>query len=720
MPDEASPGATNLPPLAPTRGQLAQLARLLSWPDSPQLKQWQQTLCLAEERLQQAQVRIAVLGAVKSGKSTLLNALLGADRLRRGAGILTSIVTRVQTGDTPQASLTFKSISALEQEFEAAWSFLQATEQSSPPSCQLAQEKERRELQRWLDERTESETTLAHFGAERAFLRACLEGYDSATPFLRAESNLQIWSGSESEEHRRWVEQDARAVFLEDVLLQEPGWSWPGTEIADCQGSDSPNPLHFVRVQEYAARCSLLIYVISSRTGVRQADVRLLRNLRQLGLAEQLMFVINLDLNEHEDGVDADRVVRQILRDLQHCGWTNPPLYAFSALHRLLQRKNPRKLQEERQLEFWHQHPLLSQSEDAWLQFQLQLATRLEQQQRQTLLAGEWAHWRRLHQQVYSFVERLRESLADEHQDWTTWQGDLQQRQRFLRYHEHNLRQLLQGGETEWKRFIDHGVRALFDTHEGVVWNSLQRFIRQLELSPTQEEVSPQTQSLLWLQETREALLRWVAEEINVRLLPELAKLRRELAQQVHRTVAPSFEVLDELQARQRQLQQQLQGDPSIAEDASRVTWQFPERETISFTSTLAFQTPEQIRSWFTFGQSWLRALWKNERNPAEEFRLQSQRELQRQLQESLEFDVINYRENLKYRTLWAGTRELLETILVRWQESAGGCQEDLSGLLEQLGEIRSQRKKLLPALEQWLREWEQLGAEGVDEQRAP
>ena len=99
MPDDSSSGLSLFPPLAETRSQLEKLAESLQWKDALQLRHWQETLQHAEARLQQAKVRIAVLGAVKSGKSTLLNALLGADRLRRGAGILTSIVTRVQPGE---------------------------------------------------------------------------------------------------------------------------------------------------------------------------------------------------------------------------------------------------------------------------------------------------------------------------------------------------------------------------------------------------------------------------------------------------------------------------------------------------------------------------------------------------------------------------------------------------------------------------------------------
>ena len=133
------------------------------------------------------------------------------------------------------------------------------------------------------------------------------------------------------------------------------------------------------------------------------------------------------------------------------------------------------------------------------------------------------------------------------------------------------------------------------------------------------------------------------------------------------------------------------------------------EIEPISFTTTLAFQTPEQLRSWLLYGQSWFRALWRKERNLQREFHQQSQRELKRQLLENLDFDVLNYQENLKYRYLWSGTQQLLETILVCWQESARGCQADLSGLLEQLERLRSERKQLLPLLLQWQSNWREL-----------
>ena len=707
MPDDSSLGIDLFPPLAETRSQLEKLAELLQWKDAPQLRHWQEALQHAEDRLQQAKVRIAVLGAVKSGKSTLLNAVLGADRLRRGAGILTSIVTRIQLGKISRAHLRFKSKSLLDRQFQAALAFLQSSD-SSLPSCKLDQASERQSLLHWLDEQPAEEDT-SHFSEERAFLRACLVGYSEAIGYLNNSTQVRTWSGEESCHHQAWVEQDSRAVFLEDLLLEEPGWTWQGTEIADCQGIDSPNPLHLVQVQEYASRSNLLIYVISSRIGIRQADVHLLRNLYQLGLADQIIFVINLDLNEHEEQADVDRITEHILRDLRRCGWQQPHYFMFSALHLLLQRKLELTTREQKQLEFWQDHPVSQMSANAWKTFQEELHMRLAHQQSQTLLAGEWRHCQRLHRQVSEFVERLQTTLSAETLDWEEWQSELQHRQRYLNYHEQNLRYTLKGGEQQWKQHIDYGIRALFERQGGKVWSSLDRFLRQLELTQPKDNFSPNIQSMLWVQEAREKLLRWVVDEINVSLLPEIARLCSEITMLINQAVEPFFEVLDELQHREYKLQSKLQNDLVSSSENPKVYWQFPEIEPISFTTTMAFQTPEQLRSWLLYGQSWFRTLWRKERNPQMDFHQQSQRELERQLRENLDFDVLNYQENLKYRYLWSGTEQLLETILVCWQEAARGCQADLSSLLEQLEKLRSERKQLIPLLAQWQNNWGKL-----------
>lgn len=63
------------------------------------------------------------------------------------------------------------------------------------------------------------------------------------------------------------------AVYLKDVQLEIKSNRFEkNLEIADCQGSDSPNPLHITMIQDYLSTTHLIIYLISSRTGLRDAD----------------------------------------------------------------------------------------------------------------------------------------------------------------------------------------------------------------------------------------------------------------------------------------------------------------------------------------------------------------------------------------------------------------------------------------------------------------
>ena len=73
------------------------------------LTEWADTCAGIRRQLSEETIRVAVVGAIKSGKSTFTNALLGGDYLKRGAGVVTSIITRIRVGDTLNARLRFKS-----------------------------------------------------------------------------------------------------------------------------------------------------------------------------------------------------------------------------------------------------------------------------------------------------------------------------------------------------------------------------------------------------------------------------------------------------------------------------------------------------------------------------------------------------------------------------------------------------------------------------------
>ena len=59
------------------------------------------------EKIKSGIIKIAVVGVIKSGKSTFVNSFLNQDLLKRGAGVSTSIVTKVRKGKQPKACVFF-------------------------------------------------------------------------------------------------------------------------------------------------------------------------------------------------------------------------------------------------------------------------------------------------------------------------------------------------------------------------------------------------------------------------------------------------------------------------------------------------------------------------------------------------------------------------------------------------------------------------------------
>ncbi len=67
------------------------------------------SLAALSEKLQKNRFNLAVLGQMKRGKSSVINALLGAEILPTGILPLTSVITRVRYGITPTAEIIHKS-----------------------------------------------------------------------------------------------------------------------------------------------------------------------------------------------------------------------------------------------------------------------------------------------------------------------------------------------------------------------------------------------------------------------------------------------------------------------------------------------------------------------------------------------------------------------------------------------------------------------------------
>ncbi|MBW1840972.1 MAG: dynamin family protein, partial [Deltaproteobacteria bacterium] len=270
---------------------------------------WEQTCSDIRRQISGDMIRVAIVGAVKSGKSTLLNSLFKGDYLKRGAGVVTAIVTRVHTGESLSAKLYFKTWEDVNTDMEQALTLFPSMDwRSEDEGFDIRRKKDRMELQQAIDGlRTEQLITNDTRNANSVLLASYLKGYDRVEAIISSDSGIVAYEGDQFPEHKMFVGDDALATYLRDVNLQiNTNSIGSNIEIADCQGSDSPNPLHLVMIQDYLLLTHLIVYVVSSRTGLRQADIKFLSIIKKMGILDNILFVINCDFSEHETVSDLE------------------------------------------------------------------------------------------------------------------------------------------------------------------------------------------------------------------------------------------------------------------------------------------------------------------------------------------------------------------------------------------------------------------------------
>ena len=653
---------TPTPPFEETGRLLGELEGVLE-PPTP-LESWRIELGAMEQRLAEAVVRIAVVGAVKSGKSTLVNALLGEDLLRRGAGVLTAALTRVRRGKRAEVKLRLKPRAQVQEEVRQAAEWLaQASRLELPRDLGLGRMRDRKALQTLVDD----PEVLRRAGASglRENLRklqAFLEGYESARPHLKKDGAVVTFKGSELSRHREWVTRDHLAIYLEDVLLQAPSLPHPQLELADCQGSDSPNPLHFARIQEYLAGCAGVVYVISSRTGIREADLRLLETLRRLELLSRTLFVVNLDLSEHDSLEDRDRVLAQIREQLLPWVEQAEPL-VVSALLELLSGESGADTEAERlRVALWCKtSPLIPDHEAQWSVLQVRLRQMAEQQELADLQAIETERWTRLVQAMAALVQPEGEPPEQAVPD-------------FSKDHELAIQQLpnaldaaFAGVLTTWQEGIRQQVRQLFEEPPLALSGCLEDFVRDYRLPTESRGADPKDvvlgpQMALWYQDLRQRLLRFVTEELNADLLREIRKLEAHLLEDTRKLCTPFLVMLRELQGTRKE--KPPAGQPFRMASLTR----FPDQPLVSFTTTLDFRAPERLQGLLLWGKTFMSRQIRQWQGAAEggsgdSFTDAVEGQLRRNALTSLRFDIQNYQENLLHLHLLGGLQRIQEGV---------------------------------------------------------
>ncbi|OGR33242.1 MAG: hypothetical protein A3J80_06950 [Desulfobacula sp. RIFOXYB2_FULL_45_6] len=280
-------------------------------------------------------LKIAVVGVIKSGKSTFVNAFLGKELVKRGSGVVTSITTRIQKGKKNQARIRLKSwdeINAGLRKF-----LLSAPDEVIKGQCSrdfdIRRTNDRKLLEKMYQTLTRSFAPDHGAAAPEIFsIRHALQGFDALKDLVKSDETVVCFESREFERVKDYTSDPDKAFYIKDVCLFVPVKDLdPHIEIADCQGADSTDPSQLSRILAYLEFSNLMVYCISSRTGLRESDMVFLKRIKHMGLLENIFFINNCDLTEHETLEDVLKIEGNIRQDLCLLG-IEPELFSFSLL----------------------------------------------------------------------------------------------------------------------------------------------------------------------------------------------------------------------------------------------------------------------------------------------------------------------------------------------------------------------------------------------------
>jgi GTPase SAR1 family protein len=676
-----------------------------------------------EEQINENILSVAVVGTIKSGKSTFINALLEGDYLKRGAGVVTSIVTRIRKGPVLQANLIFKTWEDVNSDIEQAMVLFPSLEYASDDGhFDIRREKDRNELREALNSLSANQLIFQDTrDMNSVLLSAYVKGYERVAGALSWETNTRQFKGPDFARHKDFVGDDSLAVYLRDLELQIPARQNlnDNIEIADCQGSDSPNPRHLAMIQDYLLKTHLIIYLLSSRTGVRQADIKFLSMIKKMGLMENILFVINCDFNEHESLDDLKALVEKTKEDISVIK-PDPEIFTFSALFDLLRRLGSNISEKDRlKREQWEMEPELGKFSDRERErfetdfykkltrdrFNLLLKNHLE---RFAVMAGSLQDWIRINTDILSknaddAVEVVEKITYEQEQ-----MGQIKSM----------VRNTLDGTTQKIKQELATDINRFLDVHYGDIIRDIREFVRNyhVDLREKKDELEGMGLSAtlyMIFQEFKNALDLFMAEKINPRLIHFAREEEKKINDLLNNVAGPyNAMVKDTISRYEETLKNvgvELTGHNFDYEFSFSVDTTMkmtglsvpPLASSLQYTAKIRAEAVLRL-GYYNFARL-IKKLFKRSIQNKEEGEILALRDsikrIKRETERSLVFHLGDYRENLKFQYIYklvdVASNNLYDTLFDRFRIFT----TDISEMMEMIDNEHKVKKKAIDGL---------------------
>jgi len=700
------------------------------------LETWHSTTERIQRQLTEETIRIAVVGSIKSGKSTLTNFLFGGDYVKRGAGVVTSIITKIRPGNDIKAKLEFKTWGDVNAEMNQALVLFSSTESNmNGEDFDINREQDRLRLKHDLS-KLDAKQLISDDARDpnSVLLIEYLKGYERAKGFVSFERETTLLESGEFDKQKEFVSDESLAVYLRDVslTLKAPDGFGENLEIADCQGSDSPNPLHLAMIQDYLIQTHLIIYALSSRTGLRQADIKFLTLMKKMGLAKNIIFVFNCDFTEHENLSDLKQLLARTKNELNMVVESSR-VFAFSALYNLFgkldsQNSGPQELsrKDRLRLEQWRE-------ETDMVAFSDQETTRFLDDVIQKVSVGQF------NLLLEANVERL-SNIASGMKEWIRISRDLLQKtagevqEAFAKMDKKRkasnqivatIKDTLDGTTRKLKRYLGTEVDRCFDVKYGEIAQEIIQFINAYNISVRDYKDDLQNSGFLLtlyhiFQTLQQATNRFIAEQINPKIVQFIGQQEEEIKEMFHQVSGPYGLMIQDAVDQHHQTMEELGidvtkrpfkeiGCPDIPSVKSDIRLSMPH-----LASTMQYSTRIKTEAILKLGlYNTLKGIKKLFRRPAAEQLHSAMRSLEHsvrrikeQMGESIAEHFTDYKENLKFQYVFtlvdAMSSRLYESLTDQIKAFTGDL-SNMKGLFENEKKTKGELSEELLSMERSL-----------------
>jgi GTPase SAR1 family protein len=682
-------------------GLLRQGQGLPGLPDQP-LKRWEDRCLNIRKQLSEDILRIAVVGAIKSGKSAFINSLMEKDYLKRGAGVVTSIVTRIRFGGHMRARLFFKSWEDINSQIQRSLVlFPELNQTETQQRFDIRNDADRSRLQEALS-LCDTQTMLTDGIPDTNYmLLSCfLKGYGSVKDLILDVAKTVEHSQDRFHEHHDFVSNDALAAYLADILLEIDCSHFDmDMEIADCQGSDSPNPLHLAMIQDYLLTAHLVIYVISSRTGVRQADMKFLAMLKTMGMLEHLIFVINADFSEHDNLNDLQALLDKVTEEIGLIK-NDPEIFCFSTLFNLFSKseQNLHARDVQRLAQWKAEEALAAFSNHETTRFTSFLLEKLSRQRLSLLWANHLARLHMINKGITRWIELNYNILTKDEHNAADIVKKLRSYQETIDRVKTMIKSTLDGVVAQTKREIKIDVDRFFDNQSGDMPTSIIRFIDHFQIpyerySPKSVNTNFSNMVYRVFQDFQQDIDTYMIEVIN----PELVRFFRREEQKITESLKSAARPFEDM------IQKTLAAADDTTTDFGSVPMEtdypsilFPHIDAVkakmglslppagtSLQYTVSIKSEAMMRFGLYSALRWLNKLIKKPADDDSQYRRQAVRHavarMKKETRQSILSNFNNYKENIKYqyflKLIDAMAADVFETVVDRFQI----CTADLS-----------------------------------------